>query len=71
MVDRRRREIDLNAELPDTRLVAAEGSPPVAWHADSGQGPAGARASDIAYITLQRPFRVAIHGSDMLPREED
>lgn len=63
--------IDLNAELPDTRLVAAEGSPPVAWHADSGQGPAGARASDIAYITLQRPFRVAIHGSDLLPREED
>jgi hypothetical protein len=62
--------IDLDAELPDTSIVAqATGDPPLAWHADNGLGPAGANSSDIAHITLQRPFRVAIHGSDMLPPE--
>ena len=60
--------IDLNAQLPDTRSVAAQpGEPSVAWHADSGLGPTGTHASDLAYITLQRPVRIAIHGSDMLP----
>lgn len=59
--------IDLDADLPDTSLVAAQpGDPAVAWHASRGRGPAGANGSDLAHITLQRPFRVAIHGSDML-----
>ena len=62
--------IDLNAELPDTSLlVPSPDEPTVAWHAESGRGPAGANSSDLAYMTLQRPFRVAIHGSDMLPPE--
>lgn len=64
------RYIDLDAPLPDTTAVAADpGDPPLAWHAESGPGATGANGSDLAYITLQRPFRVAIHGSDMLPRE--
>ena len=37
------------------------GEPPLDWHGT------GANASDLAWITLQRPFRVAIHGSDMVP----
>jgi hypothetical protein len=62
--------IDLNAELPDTSQIGPRpGDPPLAWHASSGRGPAGANGSDIAHITLQRPFRVAIHGSDMLAGE--
>ena len=36
--------------------------PQLAWHAA-----AGSRSSDLAYITLRRPFRVSVHGSDMLP----
>jgi len=60
--------IDLNADLPDTRAVTtATGEPVVAWHDNSGLGPAGTKASDLAYITLQRPVRVAVHGSQMLP----
>jgi hypothetical protein len=60
--------VDLNADLPDTsHVVAAGGEPALAWHADQGSGASGANASDLAYITLQRPFRVAIHASDMLP----
>jgi hypothetical protein len=60
--------INLDADLPDTSLIApAAGDPPLAWHAEQGRGPAGGNASDLAHITLQRPFRVAIHGLDMLP----
>jgi hypothetical protein len=60
--------IDLNAELPDARGVVPEpDAPPVAWHSDSGLGTLGTKASDLAYITLQRPVRVAIHGSELLP----
>jgi hypothetical protein len=60
--------IDLNAQLPDTTAVVAEtGAPQLAWHGDGGLGAKGSNGSDLAYITLQRPFRVAIHGSDMLP----
>jgi hypothetical protein len=63
--------IDLDADLPDTTaVVPAAGEPPLAWHAEAGRGAAGANGSDLAYVTLQRPFRVAIHGSDMLPPEE-
>ena len=60
--------LDLNADLPDTSEVVTEsGDPPLAWHADHGLGPAGATGADLAWITLRRPFRVAIHGSDLLP----
>ena len=56
--------VDLSAPLPDvTAVVPAPGQPPLDWRG------AGANGSDLAWITLQRPFRVAIHGSDML-REE-
>ena len=62
--------IDLDADLPDTSaVVAASGEPAVVWHAESGRGPAGSNGSDLAYATLQRPFRIAVHGSDMLPPE--
>ena len=57
--------IDLDADLPDTTLVPlALGA---VWHADSGRGAKGATAADLAYITLQKPFRVGIHGTDLLP----
>jgi hypothetical protein len=56
--------IDLDADLPDTRQIAQSGS--AKWHATKGLGPAGATASHLAYITLQQPMRVAIHGSDMI-----
>lgn len=60
--------IDVNAELPDARGVVPEPDAPlVAWHGDSGLGALGSKASDLAYITLQRPARVAIHGSQLLP----
>ncbi|MFN8648102.1 MAG: hypothetical protein U0104_15155 [Gemmatimonadales bacterium] len=55
--------IDLDAALPDTSGVAD----PRAWHADQGQGRHGSRASDLAFITLQRPMRLAIHASEMIP----
>jgi hypothetical protein len=56
--------IDLDHALPDTRGL----SDPVStrWHANAGLGASGARASDLAYATLQRPMRLAVHGSDML-----
>ena len=56
--------IDLNSDLPDTTQVA--GPPGVAWHADSGTGPAGTTGAQIAYITQQRPVRIAVHANDML-----
>jgi hypothetical protein len=58
------RYIDLDAALPDTSAVANPGG--AAWHADAGTGPHGSRASDLAYITLQQPVRIAIHGADMI-----
>lgn len=58
--------IDLTASLPDT--AAAEAAPPHGvWHAEATGPGRGARASDLAFITLQRPVRVAWHASDMLP----
>ena len=58
--------IDLTAALPDA--VAAESAPPHAvWHAEAAGAGRGSRASDLAFITLQRPVRVAWHASDMLP----
>jgi hypothetical protein len=57
--------IDLDADQPDTTAITTP--PGVAWHADGGLGATGSRASDIAYITMQPPARVAWHGSDMIP----
>jgi hypothetical protein len=57
--------IDLDTNLPDTRQVGDAISK--RWHADHGLGETAARASDLAYITLQRPVRIAIHADDMLP----
>jgi hypothetical protein len=58
--------IDLTAALPDT--TAAESAPPhAAWHAGPTGAGRGSRASDLAFITLQRPVRIAWHASDMLP----
>jgi hypothetical protein len=62
--------LDLNADLPDTSaVVPAAGDPVVAWHADRGHGAVGASGADLAWITLRRPFRVGIHGSDLLPSD--
>jgi len=62
--------LDLDADLPDTSgIVPVTGDPELAWHAGHGLGPKGANGSDLAWITFQRPFRVAIHGSDMLTEE--
>jgi hypothetical protein len=58
--------IDLAASLPDATV--AESAPPGAvWHAQAAGAGRGSRASDLAFITLQRPVRVAWHASDMLP----
>ncbi|MEH2501551.1 hypothetical protein V1290_000362 [Bradyrhizobium sp. AZCC 1578] len=54
------RNIDLAAALPDTTQVNPTGG--AKWHLQEG-----ARAADLAYITLQPPMRVAVHGSDMIP----
>ena len=57
--------IDLNTNLPNTTFVKDKNTK--RWHADSGSGDHGSRSSDIAYITLQRPMRVAFHASEMIP----
>jgi hypothetical protein len=56
--------IDLDAEHPRTDAPALQDA---RWHAEQGLGPTGARAADLAYITVQQPVRVAIHGADLLP----
>jgi hypothetical protein len=63
--------VDLNADLPDTRNVTDPEVPTAVWHADSGLGSVGSRASDMAYITLQRPVRIAVHATRMLPPREE
>ena len=57
--------VDLNRPRPD--LSAMAGRNGAAWHADAGLGPTGAHSGEIAYLTLQKPVRIAIHGSDMIP----
>jgi hypothetical protein len=52
--------IDLAATLPDTSVVQPTGG--AHWHVAEG-----ARASDVAFITLQQPMRVAVHGGKMIP----
>ena len=60
--------VDLDADLPDiSAVVPGTGEPPLAWHAAMAAARPARTASDIAWITLRRPFRVAIHGADMLP----
>jgi hypothetical protein len=60
--------LDLSMPLPDvSAIVQAAGDPSVAWHIDTM--PTGANGSDFAWITLRRPFRVAIHAEDVLPAE--
>jgi hypothetical protein len=59
--------IDLNAALPDTTVVAD--AKHAVWHADAGTGPAGSRASDLAYITYREPVRIAVHASLMIPAD--
>ncbi len=56
--------IDLDAQLPDTSQVIDNAS--AVWHADSGLGAHGATAAHLAYITLQQPMRVALHGAQMI-----
>lgn len=53
--------IDLDAELPDTSEI--DNPPGVAWHTRSGTN-----AAQLAFATLQRPVRVAVHASQMLGR---
>jgi len=55
--------IDLTAPLPDTALLETAAGP--VWRAAGG--PRGSRASDLAYVTLQVPVRIGIHGSRMIP----
>src|SRR5262249_4683594 len=58
--------LPLGPAPPDvSAVVPAPGDPGVAWHVTGD--PAGANGSDLAWITLRRPFRVAIHGADVLP----
>lgn len=55
--------IDLDAAKPTTTGVLAHGG--AGWHV-SGPAPI-ARGADHAFITFQRPVRVAMHGSLLLP----
>ncbi len=55
--------IDLAEEVPAARALQTVGG--AAWHA--GPGPLIARGADHAAITSQRPVRVAVHASQMLP----
>ncbi len=57
--------IDLNQPRPDISAMTKRNG--AAWHADAGQGPTGTHSADLAYLTLQKPVRIAIHASDMLP----
>jgi hypothetical protein len=54
--------VDLTGSLPDTSQIVDPENAGAAWHANRGS-----RASDLAYITMQRPVRVAIHATDLLP----
>jgi len=55
--------IDLAATLPNTTTIQQPGG--AGWHVD-GPGVV-ARGADHAAITFQRPVRVAVHASEMLP----
>jgi hypothetical protein len=60
--------VDLNATVPDTHLVVQQpGDPAVVWHAN---GPTtdktGTTSAQLAWITLRRWLRIAIHADRML-----
>ncbi|MCW5801494.1 MAG: hypothetical protein KIT31_03840 [Deltaproteobacteria bacterium] len=58
--------IDLGAALPPTAALELPGG--AAWHlVAAGPGQPFARGADHAAITLQRPVRVAVHATEMLP----
>ena len=53
--------VDVTAALPDAgAIVPGPSDPPVTW---------GANGSDQAWIMLRRPFRVAMHGADLIVEE--
>ncbi|GIH07764.1 hypothetical protein Rhe02_58310 [Rhizocola hellebori] len=55
------RYVDVTAALPDAAgIVPGSADPPITW---------GANGSDQAWIMLRRPFRVAIHGADLIVEE--
>jgi hypothetical protein len=56
--------VSLDSELPDVSPLDTGTEP--AWHADHGRGRHGSQAAHLAYITLQQPVFIAVHGSDML-----
>jgi hypothetical protein len=60
--------IDLDAALPDTHSIAqAAGDPAVVWHADAPTtDKTGTTSAQLAWITLRRWIRVAIHADQML-----
>lgn len=60
--------IDLNATLPDTHaVVQAAGDPVVAWHANApSTDKTGTTSAQLAWITLRRWLRIAIHADRML-----
>jgi len=53
------RFIDLAAVRPDTSFTDTSGA---VWHESEGTD-----AAQLGYITLQKPFRVAMHGKSMVP----
>jgi hypothetical protein len=53
------RHIDLTDARPDVQFTNVSAA---AWHAA-----AGTDAAQLAYITMQKPFRVAMHGAYMVP----
>ena len=61
--------LDLDSEGP-TDVINDPQAPPAnaRLHAETGASDTiGARASDLAYITFQKPVRVLVHASEMLP----
>jgi hypothetical protein len=51
--------VNLETEPPDTSLI--DGPAGVAWHARHGT-----TAAQLAFITMQRPVRVAVHAAELL-----
>jgi len=56
--------IDLNRDLPNVQALDLPSEP--AWHDAAGFGKKQSQGAHLAYITLQQPVRICIHGSDML-----
>jgi hypothetical protein len=57
--------IDLaDTSKPNTGGIAAIPNKPIAWHPSDGS-----TSAQIAWLTLRNPVRVAIHATDMLPKD--